>query len=396
MDSDQTLLVQAGRPQVRVGSPVNLPVERASTILCPTVEEMEKNEGFPSMLDNVCYGALGTGNAFALCGAISRLEQGSGSVLLGSGLAACAMTLLAFVTAGDHVLMTDAVYGPQKEFCRDILSRFGVETSFYDPSLAPSSVEKLIKANTRVLYAESPASQTFEMQDIAALADAAHRHHVLLITDNTWAGPLFYKPLAHGADLCIEAATKFIAGHSDLVMGIVTARTAESYRRLRMFCIQTGQLASPDDCYMALRGLRTMKVRMEAQFRSALSLAAWLDARPEVERVFFPPLPDDPGHALWRRDFTGGGALFSIALNERYTKESVHAMLNGYKYFGIGASWGGYASLVQLCSPERSEANPMRTWLKKHTLIRYAIGLESEDDLRIDLAKGFEKLEKKI
>ncbi len=396
MSSDQTILAQAGRPPVRTGSPLNIPVERASTILCPTVEEMEKNEGFPSMLSNVCYGALGTGNAFALGSAVSRLEQGAGSVLLGSGLAGCVMTLLAFVTAGDHVLMTDAVYGPQKEFCMNILSRFGVETTFYDPALAPSSVEKLIKANTRVLYAESPASLTFDMQDIAALAEAAHRHHVLLIADNTWAGPLFYKPLAHGADLCIEAATKFIAGHSDLVMGIVTARTEELFRRLRMFCIQTGQLASPDDCYMALRGMRTMKVRMEAQFRSALALAAWLDARPEVERVFFPPLPDDPGHALWSRDFSGGGALFSIALPDRYTKASIHAMINGYRCFGIGASWGGYASLVQICRPERSETDPMLPWLKKHVLIRYAIGLEDLLDLRSDLEKGFEKLEKKI
>ena len=392
MFSDQTLLALAGRPPISIGSPINMPVERASTILCPTVEAMEKNEAFPSMLGNVCYGALGTGNAFALCDAINRLEEGAGTVLLGSGLASCVMSLLSFVTAGDHVLMTDAVYGPQKEFCTDILSRFGVETTFYDPALDAVALEKLIKANTRVLYAESPASQTFEMQDIPALAEAAHRRNVLLMTDNTWGGPLCFKPLAHGADICIEAVTKFIAGHSDLVMGAVTARTEELYRRIRLFCIQTGQVASPDDCYLALRGLRTMKVRMEAQFKTALSLSAWLDTRPEVERVFFPPLPNDPGHLLWQRDFHGGGALFSIALRHGYSHEAVCAMLNSYRYFSLGASWGGYASLVQLCHPERSDFNSSRDWIKSHALIRFAVGLEDETDLRHDLENGFQRL----
>ena len=285
MIKDSTILSQAGRQPVSVGSPINVPVERASTILCPTIEELEENENPKKMCDHVCYGALGTSNAFALCDAINRLEQGEGCVLTGSGLAACTMTLLALAVAGDHILMTDAVYGPQREFCRDILSRFGIETTFYSPLLDADGMEKQIKANTRVIYAESPGSLTFEMQDIPMLASIAHRHGALLVTDNTWASPIFYKPLLSGADIVIEAATKFIGGHSDLVMGAITARTKELYKRIRLFCIQTGQVSSPDDCYLALRGLRTLKVRMEAQFKSAMRLAHLLACHPEVTHV---------------------------------------------------------------------------------------------------------------
>ena len=389
---DSTILVHAGRAPLRVGGPVNMPVHRASTIVSPTLEEFDANEAGEAKFLNVCYGALGTENAFALCDAVNRLEQGAGSMVTSSGLAACTQSLLAFVGAGDHVLMPDNVYGPQRAFCESILRRFGVETTFYDPRIG-SDIGVLIKANTRVVYTEAPGSLTFEMQDIPAIVEAAHARSALVIMDNTWAGPLYFKPLSAGVDICVEAATKFIAGHSDLVMGIITARTKELYLRMRSFCMQMGEIASPDDCYMALRGLRTMEVRMERQYAHALDLARWLQKRPEVLQVLYPPLDDDPGHDLWARDFKGAGSLFSIVL-PKMEKKAVAAMLNGYRMFSIGASWGGYDSLVEHCHPERTALNRIApVWNDDNcTLVRYAIGLEDVEDLKADLDEGFLRL----
>lgn len=389
---DSTILVHAGRAPLRVGGPVNMPVHRASTIVSPTLEEFDANEAGDAKFRNVCYGALGTENAFALCDAVNRLEQGAGSMVTSSGLAACTQSLLAFVGAGDHVLMPDSVYGPQRMFCDTILRRFGVETTFYDPRIG-ADIDVLIKANTRVVYTEAPGSLTFEMQDIPAIVKAAHARSAIVIMDNTWAGPLYFKPLAAGVDICVEAATKFIAGHSDLVMGVITARTEELYRRMRAFCVQMGEIASPDDCYMALRGLRTMKVRMETQFAQALELARWLKKRPEVVDVLYPPLEDDPGHALWARDFSGGGSLFSVVL-PKVERKAVAAMLDGYRMFSIGASWGGYDSLVEHCHPQRTALNRISpVWNEDNcTLVRYAVGLEDVEDLKEDLDKGFFRL----
>lgn len=389
---DSTILVHAGRAPLRVGGPVNMPVHRASTIVSPTLEEFDANEAGDAKFRNVCYGALGTENAFALCDAVNRLEQGAGSMVTSSGLAACTQSLLAFVGAGDHVLMPDSVYGPQRMFCDTILRRFGVETTFYDPRIG-ADIDVLIKANTRVVYTEAPGSLTFEMQDIPAIVKAAHARSAIVIMDNTWAGPLYFKPLAAGVDICVEAATKFIAGHSDLVMGVITARTEELYRRMRAFCVQMGEIASPDDCYMALRGLRTMKVRMETQFAQALELARWLKKRPEVVDVLYPPLEDDPGHALWARDFSGGGSLFSVVL-PKVERKAVAAMLDGYRMFSIGASWGGYDSLVDHCHPQRTALNRISpVWNEDNcTLVRYAVGLEDVEDLKEDLDKGFSRL----
>lgn len=389
---DSTILVHAGRAPLRVGGPVNMPVHRASTIVSPTLEEFDANEAGDAKFRNVCYGALGTENAFALCDAVNRLEQGAGSMVTSSGLAACTQSLLAFVGAGDHVLMPDSVYGPQRMFCDTILRRFGVETTFYDPRIG-ADIDVLIKANTRVVYTEAPGSLTFEMQDIPAIVKAAHARSAIVIMDNTWAGPLYFKPLAAGVDICVEAATKFIAGHSDLVMGVITARTEELYRRMRAFCVQMGEIASPDDCYMALRGLRTMKVRMETQFAQALELARWLKKRPEVVDVLYPPLEDDPGHALWARDFSGGGSLFSVVL-PKVERKAVAAMLDGYRMFSIGASWGGYDSLVEHCHPQRTALNRISpVWNEDNcTLVRYAVGLEDVEDLKEDLDKGFSRL----
>ena len=389
---ESTIIAHAGRAPLRVGGPVNMPVHRASTIVSPTLEEFEANERGDNMFKNVCYGALGTENSFALCDAVNQLEQGAGAVVTSSGLAACTQSLLCFVGAGDHVLMPDSVYGPQRMFCDTILRRYGVETTFYDPRIG-SDIETLIKANTRVVYAEAPGSLTFEMQDIPALVKAAHANGAVVIMDNTWAGPLYFKPLAHGVDICIEAATKFIAGHSDLVMGVIAARTPELYKQIRAFCVQMGEIASADDCYMALRGLRTLKVRMEAQYASALELARWLEQRPEVKQVLYPPLESDPGHALWKRDFCGGGALFSLVF-EKMPRKAVAAMMDGYRLFSIGASWGGYDSLVELCHPDRTALKRIPpVWNADNcTLVRYAIGLEDVDDLKHDFEEGFARL----
>lgn len=389
---ESTVIAHAGRAPLRVGGPVNMPVHRASTIVSPTLAEFEANERGDNMFKNVCYGALGTENAFALCDAVNQLEQGAGAVVTGSGLAACTQALLCFVGAGDHVLMPDSVYGPQRMFCDTILRRFGVETTFYDPRIG-ADIALLIKANTRVVYTEAPGSLTFEMQDIPAIAKAAHARGAVVIMDNTWAGPLYFKPLTHGVDICIEAATKFIAGHSDLVMGIISARTPELYKQIRAFCVQMGEIASADDCYMALRGLRTLKVRMDAQYASTLELARWLEQRPEVKQVLYPPLESDPGHALWKRDFHGGGALFSLVF-DKLPRKAVAAMMDGYRLFSIGASWGGYDSLVELCHPDRTAYDRIPpVWNEGNcTLVRYAIGLEDVDDLKRDLEDGFERL----
>ena len=389
---ENTILAHAGRAPMRVGAPVNMPVHRASTIVSPTLNEYEANERGDNMFKNVCYGALGTENAFALCDAVNQLEQGAGSMVTSSGLSACVQSILCFVGAGDHVLMPDSVYGPQRMFCDTILRRFGVETTFYDPRIG-ADIAVLIKANTRVVYTEAPGSLTFEMQDIPAIAKAAHERGVVVVMDNTWAGPLYFKPLTHGVDICVEAATKFIGGHSDLVLGVITARTPELYKQMRGFCVQMGEIASADDCFMALRGLRTMRVRMEAQQKNALELARWLKGRPEVKDVLYPPLESDPGHELWKRDFTGAGALFSIVL-EKTPRKALSAMLDGYEMFSIGASWGGYDSLVELCHPERTAfGRKGPVWNEDNcSLVRYAIGLEDVDDLRRDLELGFERL----
>ena len=389
---ESSILVHAGQSHAQPHRPVNMPVHRASTIIASSLEGYEANERGDNMFKNVCYGALGTQNSFALCDAVNQLEQGAGSMVTSSGLAACTQSVLCFVGAGDHVLMPDSVYGPMRMFCETILPRFGVESTFYDPRMG-EGIGVLIKANTRVVYTEAPGSLTFEMQDIPAIVKAAHARGVVVIMDNTWAGPLYFKPLAHGVDICVEAATKFISGHSDLVLGVITARTHELYKQMRGFCVQMGEIASADDCWLALRGLRTMKVRMEAQQKSALELARWLKERPEVKDVLYPPLESDPGHELWKRDFAGAGALFSIVL-EKTPRKAVAAMLDGYALFGIGASWGGFDSLVELCHPERTAVNRTgNVWHEGNsTIVRFAIGLEDVEDLRRDLELGFERL----
>jgi cystathionine beta-lyase len=320
---DATRLAALGRDPWAHRGAVNIPVYHASTILFPTVEALENRTKQPGKPVN--YGLYGTPTTHALEDAVAALEGGCDAVLLPSGLAAITLALLAFLKAGDHLLMVDSVYGPTRRFCTNLLSRYGVETTYYDP-LVGAGVSALIRPNTRVVFTESPGSNTFEVQDIPAIVQAAHAAGATVMLDNTWASPLYFKPFDHGVDVSIQAATKYIAGHSDVLLGTVVGHR-ESFPRLKRAAIDLGLNAAPDDCYLALRGLRTMAVRLERHMATGLALARWFQARPEVDRVLYPALPDDPGYALWRRDFRGSSGLFGVILKP-CSKAAVAAMLD--------------------------------------------------------------------
>jgi len=380
---DDTLIVAAGRdPESHLGV-VNPPIYRASTILYPTVAALEA----PRQVRGVYYGRGGTPTTFALEDAIAAIDGAHGAVITGSGKTAIAQALLAFLKTGDHLLMVDSAYAPTRQFCDRVLSRFGVESTYYDP-LIGAGIEQVIRPNTRVIFLESPGSLTFEVQDVPAITGVARGRGVLTMLDNTWATPLYFKAFSHGIDISIQAATKYVGGHSDLMMGIVTC-TEALYEPLRRGMYDLGSYVSPDDCYQALRGLRTLSVRLERHQANALRLAAWLRGRPEVARVLYPALPDDPGHALWRRDFLGACGLFGVVLRP-CSKAAVAAMVEGLELFGMGYSWGGYESLIIPTHPERYRS--VTTWQAEGPCLRIHAGLEDPDDLIADLAAGFERL----
>jgi cysteine-S-conjugate beta-lyase len=382
---DDTLLAHAGnRPRDNFGI-VNPPVYHASTILFPTVAAMEK--AYADRFAQVTYGRYGTPTTFALEEAIAALEGSGRAIALPSGMAAVVSVLLAFLKKGDHLLMVDSVYSPVRTACDRMLAGFGIETTYYDP-LIGSAVAELIRPNTRVVYTEAPGSLTFEMQDIPAIVEAAHARGAVVIMDNTWATPLFFKPLSRGVDAVVHAATKYIVGHSDVMLGVISVRD-EHWRQVKTAVHMLGHGAAPDDCYLALRGLRTLSVRLARHQASALRIAQWLQQRPEVERVLYPALPEHPGHALWKRDFTGASGLLSVLLKPR-PKAAVDALLDGMRLFGMGASWGGYESLILPVHPEATRtAHP---WTEAGALLRLHVGLEDPADLTADLEQGFERL----
>jgi cystathionine beta-lyase len=380
---DDTLLVTGGRDPDGHHGAVNPPVYRASTILYPDVETFEA----PRQLRGVYYGRGGVPTTFALEDAIAALEGAAGAVVTGSGKTAVAQALLTFLEAGDHLLMVDAAYAPTRQFCDRVLVRFGVETTYYDP-LIGAEIDRLIRPSTKVVFLEAPGSLTFEMQDVPAIAAAAHAHNLVVMLDNTWATPLYFKALQYGVDISIHAATKYIGGHSDLLMGTAAATEAH-YPRLRRGMQDLGCYVSPDDCYLALRGLRTLSVRLERHQANALKLATWLRQRPEVERVLYPALPDDPGHALWRRDFLGASGLFGLLLKP-CSEKAWHALVEGLELFGLGASWGGYESLIMPNRPERYRT--ATRWDPAFPSLRIHAGLEDPDDLIADLEAGFARL----
>jgi cysteine-S-conjugate beta-lyase len=376
----ETALVTSGRDTEAQKGFVNPPVVHGSTVLYPTAEDLHAHRG------EFQYGRHGTPTTRALQDALMALEgpRCAGVGLAPSGLAAISTALLAVLKAGDHLLVCDNAYRPTRNFCNGLLARYGVETTYYDPSIG-AGIAGLFKPSTKAVVVEAPGSQSFEMPDMPAIAAAAHEKGALVIDDNTWATPLFHRSLDQGVDISIQAATKYIGGHSDIMFGTISANAkawplvAETIRLL-------GVCAGPDDVFLALRGLRTLGVRLDQHQRSALDMARWLAARPEVARVLHPGLESDPGHAIWKRDFTGASGLFSIVLKSAPQK-AVDALLDTVKLFGMGYSWGGFESLIIPfdCSGYRTATK----WSPGGPTLRLHIGLEHVEDLKADLERGF-------
>ena len=382
-----TLVTRLGRDPARQHHAVNPPVYHASTLAFDTVAEFEAAAAGKFDKGALFYGRYGTPTTFALESAVAELEGGYGAIAMSTGLAAITCSLLTFLRAGDHILVADTAYAPARHVCDALLARFGVETGYFDP-LIGAGIAELIRPETRLVYLESPGSVTFEIQDVPAIAEAAHRAGLVVLFDNTWATPLYFKPFEHGVDVSIQAATKYIVGHSDAMLGMIVA-TEEHYEPLRRTAFQLGHAAAPDDVYLGLRGLRTLALRMARHHDNGLEIATWLQGRPEVARVLHPALPGDPGHALWRRDFLGASGLFGVALEPR-SKAAVAAMLDGLKLFAMGVSWGGFESLVRPTS--LAEIRTATNWVEPGPLLRFHIGLEDPADLIADLEAGFERL----
>ncbi|MDQ0457257.1 cystathionine beta-lyase [Rhizobium paknamense] len=378
---DSTRLCHLGHDPFSYHGIVNPPITRASTILFPEAKGME------NPTQKYTYGTRGTPTTDALCDAINALEGSAGTILLPSGLAAITIPFLAFLSPGDHALIVDSVYGPARHFCDTMLKRMQIEVEYFDPALG-EGIERLMRSNTRLVHLEAPGSNTFEMQDVAAMSAVAHRHHAVVTMDNTWATPLYFKPLDHGVDISMHAATKYPSGHSDILMGTVSANAAH-WERLKQANGALGLCGSPDDSYMILRGLRTMAVRMAHHDRSARAIAAWLEGRDDVARVLHPALESFPGHALWKRDFKGAGGIFSFVLkaaDKAEFKAKGRAFLDALQLFGLGWSWGGYESLAVLVNLSD------RTICKAPEdgpVIRLQIGLEDVEDIIADLERGF-------
>jgi cystathionine beta-lyase len=380
-----TAVAHLGRdPKQHLGA-VNTPVYRASTILFDSVADLEASER--GEYPGITYGLHGLPTVRDLQLAVAALEGGHAALAVPSGLAAITLALLATTRPGDHVLVTDSVYGPTRRFCDQQLRRLGVEASYYDP-LAGTAIEREIRPTTRVVFAESPGSLSFEVQDLPALAEVAHRRSALVLLDNTWATPLGFPAFARGADISVHAGTKYVGGHSDVLVGWVTCNE-RTFPEVYRLWTDMGITASSDDCFLALRGLRTLAVRLERHTQSALAIARWLRTRPEVDEVIFPALEGSRGHALWRRDFSGACGLFGVILKP-VAKARVDAMLNGLRLFRMGWSWGGFESLIIPARPERTRS--ATRWQAPGPYLRLHVGLEDSADLIADLATGFERL----
>ena len=378
----QTKVLHLGRePQDQHGF-VNTPVYRGSTVLYPTLAKLKSRE------QPYTYGRRATPTTRGLETAIADLEGGAACILTSSGLNAVSTALLAFVQSGDHILMTDSVYQPTRAFCDHMLTKLGVETEYYDP-LADAEIETLVRPNTRLIFVESPGSQTFEMQDIPAIATVAQAKKIWLIADNTWASPLLCRPLALGADVSIQAATKYIVGHADAMLGAITAN-ARAAKFIDNAKEALGTCPGSEETYLGARGLRTLDVRLERHMASGIVIAKWLAQRPEIARVIHPALPDHPGHAIWKRDFTGASGLFAAVLKP-VSEAKLAAFLDGLKLFGMGYSWGGYESLVIPFDPRGYRT--ATAWTDEGQALRFHIGLEAIEDLQSDLSAGFARLQ---
>ena len=377
----ETTLVTAGRDTKAQQGFVNPAVVHGSTVLYPTADDLHAHRG------EFQYGRHGTPTTKALQEVMMALEgpQCAGVGLAPSGLSAITTTLLAVLKAGDHLLVCDNAYRPSRNFCNGLLARYGVEVTYFDP-LIGAGIAELFKPNTKAVLIEAPGSQTFEMPDIPAIAAVAHARGALVIDDNTWATPLYHRSLDQGVDISMQAATKYVGGHSDIMFGTISAN-AKTWPMITEAIRLLGVCAGPDDVFLALRGLRTLAVRLAQHHRSGLEIARWLATRGEIIRVLHPALESDPGHAIWKRDFTGASGLFSIVLKPAPQK-AVDALLDTVKLFGMGYSWGGFESLVIPfdCASYRTASK----WAPGGPTLRLHIGLENVEDLKADLERGFE------
>lgn len=383
-----TRLSHAGRAGTHVHGFVNPPVHRGSTVLFPNCEA--RRDGAKHRFEQyMTYGTQGGPTHYAFEDVVAEIEGGTRCLVVGTGLAAVAVPLLAYLKAGDHCLMPDSAYGPARNICEGLLRNWGIETTYYDPTVDEAAAAALIRPNTRVFYTESPGSHTFEVQDIPAIARAAHARGVKVLMDNTW-GIHHFQPFQHGVDVSIQALTKYVGGHSDVLLGSVTVNSEADWQAVRGTSSLLGQYASPDDVWLALRGVRTMAVRLKRQEASGLEVARWLEGRPEVKQVMHPALPSHPQHALWRRDFTGACSLFGVVFQPRYAMEDVMRVIDGLALFGIGASWGGFESL----------AIPTTGFITRSAgtgafggpMARLHIGLEEPADLIADLEQALARL----
>ncbi len=374
----RTRLAHIGRtPEEQFGF-VNMPAYRGSTVIYPSAAALRKGHM------RFVYGTKGTPTTEALENAWTEIAGAAGTVIAPSGLAAITIALLAAVKAGDHILVSDSAYRPTRNFCDHFLAQMGIETTYYDPYLG-GHVSRLFRPNTTAILVEAPGSQSFEMQDVPAISKVAHARKACVIMDNTWATPLFFPPHERGVDLAIEAGTKYLSGHSDILLGLVSA-TPEWFPRLRRVYDLFAMTPGPEDVYLALRGLRTMELRLREAERQGLEMARWLAGRPEVQAVLHPALPGHPGHDIWKRDFLGSSGLFSIILKP-VSEKAVDALLDALHLFAMGYSWGGYESLIIPfdCAPYRTAT----TWSPGGPALRLQIGLEDTADLKADLERGF-------
>ena len=381
--STPTLLIHGGRDPSSHAGLVNTPVCRGSTIIAGSMREWESRKQPDNPMAS--YGRFGTPTTRSFEDLVTALENGHRSIVFPSGLAACTNSLLAFVEQGDHVLITDNVYGPTRAFASSVLARLGIAVTFFDPAIG-AGLRELLRPNTRAVFLESPGSWTFEVQDVAALCAAAHAVGATVIMDNTWATPLFFRPLEHGVDVSLHAATKYLVGHSDALLGVATANT-RAWPALAAGAHHFGQIAGPDDLYLATRGLRTLDVRMARHHENGVLLAAALRGFELVERVLHPALPDAPGHTLWKRDFTGASGLFGVVLRTA-ERPIIEALVDRLRLFGIGLSWGGYESLI--LPGEARIARSVRPCAWDGRLLRIHAGLEAARDLIADLRQAFD------
>jgi len=381
-------LIHLGRDNQSVGRSVNLPIHQASTMLFNSLEEFEEAKNARYEKGTLYYGRYGNPSTFELENMMASLEQGAGCVSVSSGLTACVISLMAFCSAGDHVLVADTVYGPTRMFCENVLKNYGVDITYFDP-LIGTDISQLILPKTSVIFLEAPGSGTFEIPDIPAIAKAATDAGVISIIDGTWATPLLCQPLVLGVDVVVHSGSKYISGHSDAMLGFIVTASQENYSKARKMSLAFGDRAGSNDVFLALRGLRTLAIRIRQHQDSTAKVIEWLESHPVVSCILHPAHPDCPGHEFWQRDFKGSAGLFSLELKP-VAEEKVRKMINSLDLFSIGLSWGGYESLIVPVEPA-----PMRVateWKERGPLVRLNIGLENTDSLIADLKSGFRYL----